>query len=61
MVTVLEVDLGRKRIALSMKEGEPRRPQEPVRQERRGVEKRQTRGDQFTNTPFRDALKRKTQ
>ena len=61
MVTVLEVDLERKRIALSMKESEPRRSKESGPRERRGMGKRPTRENQFANTPFLDALKRKTQ
>jgi len=61
MVTVLEVDLERKRIALSMKESEPRRPKESGPRGRQGMEKRPTRENQFANTPFLDALKRKTQ
>jgi len=61
MVTVLAVDLERKRIALSMKEREPRRPKESEQKAGRTIEKRPTSENRFANTPFLDALKRKTQ
>ena len=73
MVTVLDVDLGRKRISLSMKgaqpqpdkvsKGEERKKEERKKEERKKEEKRQERKQKstFTNNPFDEALRNKKQ
>jgi uncharacterized protein len=65
MVTVLDVDLQRRRIALSMKESQLKpggvpKVEEGKREERRG-EKRQKQRSTFTNNPFDEAFRNKNQ
>jgi uncharacterized protein len=70
MVTVLEVDLGRKRISLSMKaaqpqpdkvsKGEERKKEERKKEEKRQEEKQKQKST-FTNNPFGDAFRNKNQ
>jgi uncharacterized protein len=65
LVTVLDVDLGRKRISLSMKDSPLKRSEVPKvaeskREERRG-EKRQKQKSTFTNNPFDAAFKNRNQ
>jgi uncharacterized protein len=63
MATVLDVDLERRRISLSMKERQPangnkREPRErPPREKRPPKEKEQKMHEKFVNNPFYDALK----
>jgi uncharacterized protein len=69
MVTVLDVDLQRKRIALSMKNGSgtarPKeqdpagRPSGPRRPEKKDASRRPEKKEQFTNNPFAEALKKR--
>ncbi len=64
-VTVLDVDLQRRRVALSMKESQLKpggvaKVEERKREERRG-EKRQKQRSTFTNNPFDDAFRNKNQ
>jgi uncharacterized protein len=68
MVTVLEVDLGRKRISLSMKAAQPQpdkvsKGEERKKEERKKEEKRQERKQKqkstFTNNPFDEAFRKK--
>ena len=64
-VTVLDVDLQRRRIALSMKESQLKpggvpKVEERKREERRG-EKRQKQRSTFTNNPFDEAFRNKNQ
>jgi uncharacterized protein len=66
MVTVLDLDLARKRIALSMKSGQARTEAPAGREERsaRGRdivrrEKKEKRPEKFANSPFYDAFKKK--
>jgi len=65
MVTVLGVDLARKRISLSMKDSPPPPGAVPKREERNKEEKRQERKQKqkstFTNNPFASALRNKNQ
>jgi uncharacterized protein len=70
MVTVLDVDLGRKRISLSMKGAQPQpdkvsKGEERKKEERKKEEKRQERQRRqkstFTNNPFDAALKNRNQ
>ena len=61
MVTVLEVDLERKRIALSMKDKQapvPRSPGTP--REKKGADRSRKRPERFSNNPFFEAFKDKT-
>ena len=65
-VTVLTVDLARRRIALSMKSGQAKAEGSPVKQEMKPVPKKETKRDRdekkperFTNNPFYDAFKKK--
>jgi uncharacterized protein len=65
MVTVLDVDLERGRISLSMKDSQLKPSEIPKaaerkREERRG-EKRQKQKSTFTNNPFGDAFRNKNQ
>jgi len=66
MVTVLDLDIARKRIALSMKSGTGKTQPPAVRKEQsakgRGIdrpEKKEKRPVRFSNNPFYDALKKK--
>ncbi len=63
-VTVLDVDIGRKRISLSMKGAQPQPDTVPKREERKKEEKRQERKPKqkstFTNNPFDDAFRNKS-
>ena len=65
MVTVLDVDLERKRISLSMKSGQPRPDAVTKGEKKEKQEKRQDRGQKqkniFTNNPFADAFRNKNQ
>ena len=65
MVTVLEVDLTRRRIALSMKDGQPQPDMVPKKEERKKEEKRQERKQKqrstFTNNPFDAAFRNRNQ
>jgi uncharacterized protein len=65
MVTVLGVDLARKRISLSMKDIPPQRGVVSKMEERNKEEKRQERKQKrkniFTNNPFASALRNKNQ
>jgi uncharacterized protein len=70
LVTVLDVDLGRKRISLSMKGAQPQpdrisKGEERKKEERKKEEKRQERKQKqkstFTNNPFGDAFRNKNQ
>jgi uncharacterized protein len=59
-VTVLDVDAGRKRISLSMKESRPQAnvvpKMEEKKKEERRLERSQKQKSTFTNNPFADAL-----
>jgi uncharacterized protein len=63
MVTVLAVDLGRKRISLSMKDSQPQPGGVPKTEEKKKEEKRhesrQKRKSTFTNNPFASAFRNK--
>jgi uncharacterized protein len=63
MVTVLAVDLGRKRISLSMKDSQPQLRGVPKTEEKKKEEKRhesrQKRKSTFTNNPFASAFRNK--
>jgi protein Tex len=69
MVTVLDVDLQRKRIALSMKNGQgvarskeqgpAGGPSSPRRPEKKDASRRPEKREQFTNNPFAEALKKR--
>jgi protein Tex len=66
MVTVLDLDLVRKRIALSMKSGQTRAEAPAGREERHAKgrdivqrEKKEKRPEKFANSPFYDAFKKK--
>jgi len=65
MVTVLDVDLQRKRISLSMKSSQPGPDAVSKGKERKKEEKRQERGQKqkntFTNNPFADAFRNRNQ
>jgi uncharacterized protein len=70
LVTVLDVDLERKRISLSMKDVQPRpdgvsKGEERKKEEKKKEEKRQERKQKqkstFTNNPFGDAFRNKNQ
>jgi uncharacterized protein len=65
MVTVLGVDLARKRISLSMKDSPPQSGVVSKTDEENKKEKRQERKQKqkniFTNNPFATALRNKTQ
>jgi uncharacterized protein len=64
-VTVLDVDLARKRIALSMKTGQgkpqdrPEKTRPAAKPANTGKEKREKRPERFVNNPFYEALKKK--
>jgi len=62
-VTVLDVDPGRKRVSLSMKDGQPQTNRVSKREEKKKEERRQESAQKqkstFTNNPFADALGRK--
>jgi len=64
-VTVLDVDLERKRISLSMKDSQPRSDTLPDGEKRKKEEKRQERRQKkkstFTNNPFEAALRNRNQ
>jgi ribosomal protein S1 len=65
LVTVLDVDLERRRISLSMKDSQLKPSEVPKaaerkREERRG-EKRQKQKSTFTNNPFDTAFKNRNQ
>jgi uncharacterized protein len=70
LVTVLDVDLERKRISLSMKDvqarpdgvskGEERKKEEKKKEEKR-QERKQKQKSTFTNNPFGDAFRNKNQ
>jgi uncharacterized protein len=64
-VTVLSVDLDRKRISLSMKSSQPQRSEGPKaegrRKEERKQERRQKQKSTFTNNPFASAFENKKQ
>jgi uncharacterized protein len=65
LVTVLDVDLERRRISLSMKDSQLKPTEVPKaaerkREERRG-EKRQKQKSTFTNNPFDAAFKNRNQ
>jgi uncharacterized protein len=59
-VTVLDIDPGRKRISLSMKESQPQANMVPKREERKKEERKEEsprkQKSVFTNNPFADAL-----
>jgi len=63
MVTVLEVDLERRRISLSMKENQPPAEKKPEPKERPSRERKPPkekvgkRQEKFVNNPFYDAFK----
>jgi uncharacterized protein len=63
VVTVLGVDLTRKRISLSLKDSQPQivcvSKTEEKKKEGKGHESRQTRKSTFTNNPFASALRNK--
>ncbi|MBM4325129.1 MAG: S1 RNA-binding domain-containing protein, partial [Deltaproteobacteria bacterium] len=69
MVTVLDVDLARKRISLSMKSGQPGPKEVSKGENKKKEEKRQERGQEkglkhkntFTNNPFADAFRNRNQ
>jgi len=65
MVTVLGVDLARKRISLSMKNSLPQPGDVSKTEEKNKEEKRQERKQKekrtFTNNPFASALRNKNQ
>jgi uncharacterized protein len=70
MVTVLGVDLERKRISLSMKSSQPQpnmglkkeeRKKEERKKEEKKQERRQKQKSTFTNNPFNDAFKNRNQ
>ena len=65
LVRVLEVDLGRKRISLSMKESLPRPDKAPRvegrKREEKKQEKREKQKSTFTNNPFATAFGKKNQ
>ncbi len=70
LVTVLDVDLGRKRISLPMKGAQPQpdrvsKGEERKKEERKKEEKRQERKQRqkstFTNNPFSEAFRNKNQ
>jgi uncharacterized protein len=65
MVRVLEVDLDRKRISLSMKDNLPQPNEAPRPQAKKKEEKRQEKGQKqrstFTNNPFDAAFRNKNQ
>ena len=64
MVTVLGVDLARKRISLSMKDSQPQpggvsKTEEEKKKEEKRHERRQKQKSTFTNNPFASALRNK--
>ena len=64
LVTVLDVDLERKRISLSMKSSQPqpdRASKEERKKEEKRQEKRQKQKSTFTNNPFASAFEEKDQ
>jgi uncharacterized protein len=65
MVTVLEVDLGRRRISLSMKDSQPQPDGVSKGEGRKKEERKQERGQSqkstFTNNPFEAAFRNKNQ
>jgi uncharacterized protein len=65
LVTVLNVDLERKRISLSMKSSQPQSDRIPKTEERKKEEKRQERRHKqkstFTNNPFASAFRKRNQ
>jgi uncharacterized protein len=65
MVTVLEVDLERRRISLSMKGSPPKSSEvqkgEEIKKEERKQEKRQRQKSTFSNNPFTTAFKNRNQ
>jgi uncharacterized protein len=65
MVTVLDVDLERKRISLSMKSSQPGPKEVPKGEKKEKQERRQERGQKqkntFTNNPFADAFRNRNQ
>jgi uncharacterized protein len=65
LVTVLDVDLGRKRIALSMKHSQPKPDTgskgENRKKEETGRERRQKEKSTYTNNPFASAFGKKNQ
>ncbi len=58
MVTVLAVDLERKRISLSMKDNQVQAPKRPEKKEEKKAEKRRRKEERFSNSPFFEAFKR---
>jgi uncharacterized protein len=65
LVTVLDVDLGRRRISLSMKHSQPQPDAgskgENRKKEERGRERRQKEKSTYTNNPFVSAFGKKNQ
>jgi uncharacterized protein len=65
LVTVLDVDLERRRISLSMKDSQPQPSEVPKGEERkkeeRRQEKRQKQKSTFTNNPFESAFRNRNQ
>ena len=65
LVTVLGVDLGRRRISLSMKDSQPQSDMVSKAEERKREEKRQDRRQKqkstFTNNPFDAAFRNRNQ
>jgi ribosomal protein S1 len=65
VVTVLGVDLERKRISLSMKGSQPQPDMGLKKEERKKEERRQERRQKqkstFTNNPFDDAFRKRNQ
>ena len=59
MVTVLDVDLARRRISLSMKDGQGVQKKEIRQEERPKPDKKQKREEKFSNQPFLEALREK--
>jgi uncharacterized protein len=61
LVTVLDVDLGRRRISLSMKDSQPQPDAVSKGEERKKEERRQKQKSTFTNNPFATAFGNKKQ
>jgi uncharacterized protein len=59
MVTVLDVDLARKRISLSMRDGQGVEKKETRQEEKPRRDKKQKREEKFSNQPFLEALREK--
>jgi protein Tex len=59
MVTVLNVDLARRRISLSMKDGQGVQKKETQQEEKPKRDEKQKREEKFSNQPFLEALREK--